>query len=85
MITEAKVKALIADMESAKTYDLVPALGSRLEDISLDLFKINYLTSAIDKETLAENGRTIEEQIASLRFYDQKEKCPSIAGILMFG
>lgn len=69
----------------AKTYDLVPALGSQLDDISLDLFKISYLKSAIDKETLAENGRTIEEQLASLRFYDQKEKCPSVAGILMFG
>lgn len=69
----------------AKTYDLVPALGSHLEDISVELFKINYLTSAIDKETLAENGRTIEEQLSSLRFYDIKEDCPTNAGILLFG
>lgn len=69
----------------AKTYDLVPALGSTLEDISIELFKTNYLTSAIDKETLAENGRTTEEQLASLRFYDTKEKCPTNAGILLFG
>ena len=69
----------------AKTFDLVPALGSQLDDIGLDLFKINYLTSAIDKETLSENGRTIEEQLASLRFYDQREKCPTNAGILLFG
>lgn len=69
----------------AKTYDLVPALGSDIEDISVDLFKIIYLASAIDKETLAENGRTAEEQMASLRFYDTKEKCPTNAGILMFG
>lgn len=69
----------------AKTYDLVPALGSGIEDISVELFKINYLPSAIDKDTLAENGRTIEEQLASLRFYDIKEKCPTNAGILLFG
>jgi len=69
----------------AKTYDLVPALGSNVEDISIELFKINYLPSAIDKETLAENGRTTEEQLASLRFYDTKEECPTNAGILMFG
>jgi ATP-dependent DNA helicase RecG len=69
----------------AKTYDLVPALGSSLEDISTELFKINYLPSAIDKETLAENGRTLEEQLASLRFYDTKEKCPTNAGVLLFG
>lgn len=69
----------------AKTYDLVPALGSQLDDLSIELFKINYLTSAIDKETLNENGRTTEEQLASLRFYDKKEKCPTNAGILIFG
>jgi len=69
----------------AKTYDLVPALGSSLEDISLELFNTNYLPSAIDRETLNEKGRTIEEQLASLRFYDTKEKCPTNAGILMFG
>lgn len=69
----------------AKTYDLVPALGSNVEDLSIELFKINYLPSAIDKETLAENGRTTEEQLASLRFYDTKERCPTNAGILMFG
>ncbi|HWJ26909.1 MAG TPA: ATP-binding protein [Flavisolibacter sp.] len=69
----------------AKTYDLVPALGSTLGDISIELFKINYLPSAIDKETLSENGRTTEEQLASLRFYDVREKCPTNAGILVFG
>ena len=69
----------------AKTYDLVPALGAALEDISVDIFKINYLPSAIDRETLLENGRRTEEQLASLRFYDIKEKCPTHAGILMFG
>lgn len=69
----------------AKTYDLVPALGTTLEDLGIPLFKQNYLPFAIDKETLEENGRTTEEQLASLRFYDPKEKCPSNAGILMFG
>ncbi len=69
----------------ARTYDLVPTLGSNVSDLSIDLFKLNYLPFAIDKDTLAENGRTIEEQLASLRFYDVKEKCPSNAGILMFG
>ncbi len=69
----------------AKTYDLRPALGSSLSDISLEYFKLNYLPAAIDKETLTENGREIEEQLASLRFYDIKEKCPTNAGIILFG
>lgn len=69
----------------AKTYDLVPALGSSIDDLSIELFKLNYLSFAIDKETLMENGRSTEEQLASLRFYDINEKCPSNAGILVFG
>ena len=69
----------------AKTYDLVPALGSTLDDIAIEYFKSTYLPAAIDKDTIRENGRTIEEQLASLRFYDVKEHCPTNAGILLFG
>jgi Predicted transcriptional regulator containing an HTH domain and an uncharacterized domain shared with the mammalian protein Schlafen len=69
----------------AKTYDLVPAMGSSVGDLSIPLFKYSYLPFAIDKETLEENGRTTEEQLASLRFFDTRENCPTNAGILMFG
>ncbi|MGC4103627.1 ATP-binding protein [Ferruginibacter sp.] len=69
----------------AKTYDLVPALGAKLDDLSIEHFKLSYLPYAIDKETLAENGRSTEEQLASLRFYDTRENCPTNAGILVFG
>ena len=69
----------------AKTYDLVPALGSTLSDLIVEYFKSSYLTAAIDKETLNENVRTTEEQLASLRFFDTKENCPTNAGILLFG
>lgn len=72
-------------ISNAKTYDLVPALGSTLTDLSTELFKTNYLPNAIDKETLGENGRTTEDQLASLRFFDTKEHCPTNAGILLFG
>src|SRR5690606_16542610 len=33
----------------AKTYDLVPALGATVRDISLEHFKVNYLPVAINK------------------------------------
>lgn len=69
----------------AKTYDLVPALGSTLKDLAVEYFKLAYLPLAIDAETLAENGRSTEEQLAALRFYDTREGCPTNAGILMFG
>jgi ATP-dependent DNA helicase RecG len=69
----------------AKTYDLVPALGAQLNDVIIDYFKSTYLPAAIDKDTIKENGRTIEEQLASLRFYDAHAGCPTHAGILIFG
>lgn len=69
----------------AKTYDLVPALGATIDDLAVELFKSTYLPSAIDKDTLRENGRNIDQQLASLRFFDLKEDCPTNAGVLMFG
>lgn len=68
-----------------KNYDLVPALGSKIDDMALKYSKTYYLPLAIDKDTLFENGRNIEEQLASLRFYDAKEKCPTNGGTLIFG
>jgi ATP-dependent DNA helicase RecG len=69
----------------AKTYDLNPALGAGLKDINIEQFKSVYLPNAIDQETLKENGRNIEDQLASLRFYDSVMQCPTNAGILLFG
>jgi ATP-dependent DNA helicase RecG len=69
----------------AKTYDLVPALGAKSDDLALEYFKSAYLPAAIDKDTIKENNRTVEEQLASLRFYDARESCPTNAGILLFG
>lgn len=69
----------------ARTFDVLPCKGSSLNDLSIDLFKLRYLPSAIDADTLAENNRDLKEQLASLKFYDLKEDCPTYAGILMFG
>ena len=68
-----------------KTLDVLPCKGSTLEDISLELFKLRYLPSAIDADTLAKNGNDLKSQLASFKFYDIKEDCPTFAGILMFG
>lgn len=69
----------------ARTFDALPCKGSNLDDISIELFKLRYLPSAIDAETLADNHRDLKQQLASLKFFDLKEDCPTYAGILMFG
>jgi len=69
----------------ASRADARPCLGSTFNDISLDLFRLNYLPNAIATEIIEENQRNIKEQLASLRFYDLDKDCPSYAGILLFG
>lgn len=69
----------------AKTYDLVPVLGATLSDLSAEHFKVNYLPNAIDRDTLKENNRELELQLASLRFFDLNHGCPTNAGMLLFG
>ncbi len=69
----------------ARSFDVLPCKGSSLDDISLELFKLRYLPSAIHPDVLAENGRELKSQLASLKFFDLKEDCPTYAGILMFG
>ena len=69
----------------ARSFDTQPCYGSTLEDLSIDIFKLTYLPTAIDEETLRINGREIKQQLASLKFYDFTADCPTNAGILMFG
>jgi len=69
----------------AHTFDVLPCKGSRMDDISIELFKLRYLPAAIDADILRENNRDLKDQLASLKFYNLKEDCPTYAGILMFG
>ncbi len=69
----------------ARSFDTAPCFGSTLNDLSIDIFKITYLPTAIDEATLIANGREIKEQLSSLKFYDLRADCPTYAGILMFG
>jgi ATP-dependent DNA helicase RecG len=84
--TEVEERILSEKRSSfANTFDTLPCYGSKLTDISVDIFKLTYLPAAIDEELLKVNGREIKEQLASLKFYDLKADCPTNAAILMFG
>jgi len=69
----------------ARSFDALPCRDSTLNDLSINIFKLFYLPTAIDAEALEANHREIREQLASLKFYDLKADCPTHAGILMFG
>ena len=52
---------------AARTFDAQPCIGSSLSDLSLDLFTTAYRPLAVDADIIAENRRSIEHQLASLR------------------
>lgn len=43
-----------------------------------------YRYQAVAREILEENDRSVEVQLASLRFFDLKANCPTNAGVLLF-
>jgi ATP-dependent DNA helicase RecG len=84
--TEQEERRLIERRVShARTFDAQPALGSTLGDLALPLFLIEYRGQAIAPEVIEENNRPVEQQLASLRFFDLGLQCPTNAGILLFG
>lgn len=84
--TEQEERILIERRVSqAKTFDAQPCLGSALDDLSKGLFLIDYRQQAVAPEVIKENNRSVEHQLASLRFFDLKLGCPTHAGVLLFG
>ena len=67
-----------------RTFDVRPCQGCTLDDLVLDLFSVTYLPAAVEREVIAENQRSIPEQMASLRLYDLANDCPTNAAVLLF-
>ena len=67
-----------------RPFDVRPCHGCTLDDLVMDLFSVTYLPEAVEREIIAENQRSIPEQMASLRFYDLADDCPTNAAVLLF-
>ncbi len=68
-----------------RTFDAIPCPEGDLDLMDLETFRHTYRPEAIAAEVIEENNRTIEEQLAALRFYSIKRNCPTNAGMLVFG
>jgi ATP-dependent DNA helicase RecG len=66
-------------------WDMQPIKPATLKDLHLDLFKAEYLPSAIASDILEKNGRTVEQQLRTMRFLGEDNATPTVAGILAFG
>ncbi len=58
--------------------------GATLDDLDLDLFRREYLPSAVSPEVLRENGRSLPEQLAALHLASPSG-VPNVVGILLLG
>lgn len=65
-------------------FDQRPIYGASLEDLDLDLFRREYLPSAVDRAWIAENGRSVEAQLASLHLASP-DGVPTVTGMLTLG
>ncbi|MDR3213359.1 MAG: putative DNA binding domain-containing protein [Azoarcus sp.] len=68
----------------AKTFDAQALREAKISDLSMRLFD-EYRAQTIDAEIIANNHRTSEEKLASLRCLDLTAHAPTVAGILLFG
>jgi ATP-dependent DNA helicase RecG len=66
------------------TFDATPSPEGDLKRLDLETFRQTYRPHAVAEEVIAENHRTIKEQLAALRFFNLKRDCPTNAGMLVF-
>jgi len=65
-------------------FDRQVASFANLKDLDLNLFQQDYLSSALPPDILAQNERSVEQQLRSMRFITTKNQ-PTIVGILTIG
>lgn len=65
-------------------FDQRPVSGATLDDLDLELFRREYLPSAVSPEVLRENGRSVAEQLAALHLASP-DGVPTVAGLLLLG
>ncbi|MGH8901980.1 MAG: ATP-binding protein [Egibacteraceae bacterium] len=66
------------------SFDARPLPSASLDDLDLDLFRESYLPAALPPDVLAQNERTISQQLASARFLGP-DGPPTVTGILTLG
>lgn len=77
MLTERRIAR-------AHSFDASPLSGASVGDLSLAQFNA-YRQEVVASDVIAANHRSVEEQLASLRFYDLKNACTTVSGMLLFG
>ena len=84
--SEAEEKILMERrISNIRTFDAMPCIGTTLDDIDINLVRSEFLPKAVASEILADDKRPLEEQLASLGFFDLRYNCPTNGCIILFG
>jgi ATP-dependent DNA helicase RecG len=84
--SEAEEKILTERrLSNVHTFDAMPCLGTTMADLDMSLIKREFLPKAVVEEVLWEDKRPLEEQLASLGFFDLRYNCPTNGAIVLFG
>ena len=84
--TEAEERILAERrMSFMATFDTMPCLAAKLNDINTDLLRTKYLIPLLGNELVESDTRPIEEQMAAVGMYDTEHKCPTYAAVVLFG
>lgn len=84
--TEAEEKILMEKrLSNIHTFDEMPCIGTTMNDLDIDVIKREFLSQAVAEDILAEDKRPVEEQLASLGYYDLRYNCPTNGAIVLFG
>lgn len=71
--------------DSLATFDVSPCREATLDDIDCGFVRNHYLPQAIYPDVLAADTRTLKEQMASLRLFNMRYDCPTMAAVILFG
>ena len=85
-VATAEEERRLAEKRRARDwpFDVQPLPSASLADLDLDLFQQVYLPSALSAEVLEQNQRSVEQQLASLRF-TTVDLTPTVLGLLVTG
>ncbi len=67
------------------TFDQRPLAGTKVADLDLELFRSTYLPAAVDADVLAQNDRSVAQQLASLGLLEPTSGETRVLGILVVG
>ena len=84
--TEAEERILAERrMSFMATFDTMPCLAAKLNDVNTDLLRTKYLIPLLGNELVESDTRPIEEQMAVVGMYDTEHQCPTYAAVVLFG